>query len=55
MTFSTFLHWMIFGDAKMSLCGRAWERRDCDPFWSMWVAFWGIDHCRRSWIYHKLR
>jgi hypothetical protein len=55
MTFSSFLHWVIFGCDRMSICGRAWERREEYTFWRAWVAVFGHDHCRNSWLYHKLR
>jgi hypothetical protein len=54
MTISAWLHWLIYNDASMSICGRAWERRH-DPFWAMWVKVFGKRHCRESWWWHRLR
>jgi hypothetical protein len=55
MTFSAFLHWLLWRDARMSVCGRAWERQDGSEVWRFWVRVWGTDHCLQSWIYHKMR
>jgi len=55
MTLSAFLHWLIWRDHKMSVCGRAWEKQDEHRLWRLWVQVWGADHCLRSWLHHKMR
>jgi hypothetical protein len=54
MTFSAWLHWLIFRDASTSLCGRAYRLRHV-PFWAAWVRVFGLRHCRQSHYWHLLR
>ena len=52
-TLSAVLHRTIYGDDHhMSLCARAWWKRDASRFWSLWVAAFGRQHCYRSWRYY---
>ncbi len=53
MTISSFLHWLIWGDHRMSVCGRALEVDH--PFWRRWVRFFGVGHCLGSWLHHRAR
>jgi hypothetical protein len=54
MTLSAFIHYLIWRDPGMSVCGRAWERRH-DPVWRVVVKVMGPRHCRQSWWWHRLR
>jgi hypothetical protein len=54
MTLSSWLHYLVFRDPRMSICGRAWDKRE-HRFWALWVKVFGKDHCRNSWLYHMLR
>jgi hypothetical protein len=54
MSLSSLVHWVLWGDHRMSVCGRALEKCD-QPFWRAWVRVWGVGHCLGSWMNHKLR
>lgn len=49
---SRILHDMLFRDASMSLCARAYDRHDVSRFWRAWVRVFGADHYRRSRLWH---
>jgi hypothetical protein len=55
MTLSSLVHWIIWGDAGLSVCGRAWLQREHYPLWRWTVRLAGEDHCRRSYEYHAAR
>lgn len=54
MTLSQRLHWLLYGDASTSICGRAWARRH-EPGWRLFVSLVGEAHCRRSAEWHASR
>lgn len=61
MTLSEWLHWLCYGKAGMSLCGRAYYMKHV-PFWSTWcsvvdIIAWPIqkNHCRKSFFWHVER
>jgi hypothetical protein len=49
---SRLLHDAVFRDGTMSLCARAYDRRDVSRFWRAWCAVFGDRHCRESWLWH---
>jgi hypothetical protein len=58
---SRVIHDLIYDDATMSLCARAYDKQDVSTFWWLWVKVFdfvwyicgqGSDHCRASWLYH---
>lgn len=58
MTFSAFLHWLAFGHAGMSICGRAYQLRHI-PFWGEFCRLTDAlagpfqrSHCRQSFFWH---
>jgi hypothetical protein len=58
VTVSAFIHWLIFGHAGMSICGRAYRLRHI-PFWGAWCRGWDLmarpfmrSHCRQSFFWH---
>ena len=53
MTISARMHRMIYGDDhNMSLCARAYWKRDTNRFWRLWVLVFGIKHCKKSWDWY---
>jgi hypothetical protein len=52
LNLSRVLHDALYRDASMSLCARAWDRREVSRFWRAWCALFGADHCRKSWLWH---
>ena len=52
LNLSRVLHVALYRDASMSLCARAYDRRDVSRFWRLWCAVFGESHCRESWLYH---
>lgn len=58
---SRLIHDAIFPGPSQSLCARAHDLRWASVFWFLWrvtinlLVFWQLDHCARSFHYHRRR